>query len=201
MNIERLLSELEIVAYRGAENASESLSTLLGQPVTLSVTKLREVNIADFCDIMGTDTELVAGLLTRTEGDIIGNAFLLFSEQAAATLISILGGVAVTPSSEMFGELEQSILEETTNITISSFTNSLASHLNKICIPGPPQYAYDLEGALMSAILMECAAESDEIFLFSSQLVCMGKNIDISLGFLPITESLKLIEEGLVKDE
>jgi len=195
MFTKELLSELEIVAHRAAEASSSSLTTLLNNHVTVTVNGVNWAGLEDVPETLGGSETHCAGLISRVRGEIEGNAVLLFSEEDSLALTTALGSKVETI--EQFGPLERSMLQETANITISSFMNSITAHLGHRCIPNAPMYILDLGGAILEFLLVECAYVSDKVILFSTQFVCKNQNIKASFIFLPSPDSLDIIQEGL----
>ncbi|OVE81429.1 hypothetical protein BVY04_03300 [bacterium M21] len=189
------ISELEIVAHRGAENASGSLSSLLGHNVSIIVNGVEFADIEEIPERMSSGDMITVGLLSRVTGMIEGNSVLLFSEKDAAQLVQALG--SKKQKIEGFGDMERSMLEETANITISSFMNSITSHLNRKCVPNAPIFLVDLAGAILSVILMESAEVADRAILFSTKFLCKDEDMQVMFVFLPSPPSLLELQGGL----
>jgi chemotaxis protein CheC len=195
----QVISELEIVARRGAENASEALSIFLRERTQVSVRTVSVEPLEEIPEQFGGGDNLVVGLLSRVVGDVEGNSMLLFGRDDALKLVAILGGKRKNGNGnvEGFGELERSMLEETANVTITSFMNSLTSHLGERCIPNAPVYLLDLAGAIVSVALMEIAEAADRALVISTTFSCKEENLSAIFIFLPSPESLAALEEGL----
>ncbi len=192
-----MLSELEIVAHRGAENASEAISVFISSKVNIKINGVDLMPIDQVSASMGGEDEMAAALVCRIEGEISGNAALFFHNDDAKKLVSILSGDSSPESILDFGEMERSMLEETANITISSFMNSLTMHLGKKSVPCAPIFLLDYTGSIMSMILTESAEYSDKAIVFSSQFFCEGKQMNMSLLFLPSPVAIGAVEHGL----
>jgi chemotaxis protein CheY-P-specific phosphatase CheC len=146
---------------------------------------------------LGSSEMLAIGLISRVKGDIQGNAALLFKEEHALRLVQILGSKEEDIPDDGFGDLERSMLEETANITISSFMNSIATHLEKSCIPNAPIYLLDMAGSILAVILMESADVADVALLVSTKFECRNEDLTALFVLLPNPASLHAIEEGL----
>lgn len=192
----RLLMELEIVARRGADQASACLSAFLGRNVAVTVNGVSTVDIEQIPEELGGGSALAVGLLSRVVGEICGNAVLLFERSHALNLVKILGGDS-SAAFDGFGALERSMLEETANITISSFMNSMTNHLARRCVPNAPVYLLDMAGAILSVVLMESAAVADTAVVFSTRFACQDESLAALFVFLPSPAALGQIEEGL----
>ncbi|MFW5829787.1 MAG: chemotaxis protein CheC [Planctomycetota bacterium] len=192
-----MLAELGIVASRGAEHASSALSTFIGRSVHVDVGTVNMVAIEQVPERLGAGEVLTVALVTRVAGEITGNAALLFQRPEALQLVRWLGSPATDVPAAGFGELERSMLEETANITISSFMNSITAHLAKRCVPNAPMYLMDLAGAILSVVVMESAAVADTALLFSTRFLCDADQMQALFVFLPSPEALQALREGL----
>lgn len=196
-----LINELEIVAHRGAETASTSLSSFLNNKVVITITNVEMADIDVIPEKLGNSEDSAIGLLTLVRGEIKGNAALLFTFPDACRLIGILGRKKVNAVDEYeFNEMERSMLEETANITISSFMNCMTSHLGRKCIPNAPIFLKDMAGAILSVMLMESAEVADQAVLFSTTFKCENEDLKALFTFLPSPSSLLTLQEGLEDD-
>jgi len=193
-----LLSELEIVAHRGAESASNSLSGFLARDISIEVNGVSMAPIETIPEQLGSGQTLALALLARVGGEIEGNAVLMFQREDALQLVRALGSPTSTIPIEGFGELERSMMEETANITISSFMNSITFHLGKKCVPNAPIFMMDMAGAVLSVILMESAEVADQAIVFSTRFTCPTGGMNALFVFLPSPSSLGIMEEVLV---
>ena len=193
----KLLAEMEIIAQMGAEQASSALSRFLGVSISLTVS---DVSIQEICVIpekLGSSEFPSIGLISRITGDINGNSALLFDLADAEEIITILSGRLGLKGKEKLQSMQTSMLEETANITISSFMNSMTAHLNKKCIPNAPIYLKDLSGTIISLLLIENAEASDIAIVFSTTFNCLDGNLKALFIFLPNPTSLMILQEDL----
>lgn len=192
---DRVMNELDIVARRGGETAGESLSLFLGRKTTIEVNNVSLMSLDQVSSTVGNDEALVVALLCQIDGEISGNSALFFRESDAVKLVKILG--SKESRVEDFDAMERSMLEETANISISSFMNCLTSHLSKAAKPSAPQYLHDYAGAIISVILAEAAEFSDKAIVFSTSFHCAGEGMEVYLSFMPDAVAMAAMEEGL----
>lgn len=193
----RAVSEFGILARRGAESAGEALSRFVRRDIHVDVRKVELAPVERIPEQLGSSDRLAVGLLSRVTGDVEGNAALLYDRADALRLVRLLGSRDASLTVEGFGALERSMLEETANIVITSFMNSLTAHLDRRCVPNAPVYLLDLAGAIMSVILMENAALSDHALLLLTAFHCEGEDLGAVFAFLPSASSLDVVREGL----
>jgi chemotaxis protein CheC len=187
MNKTAFLSELNIIATFGAENASSSLSAFLKADVKISVDNIEFISIDSVSGKLHFGEELIIALVTRVAGEIEGNAVLTLKKSDAEMLVTVL-------------HQSSSILEETANITISSFMNSITSHLSKSCIPNAPMYLMDMADSILSLILLENAETSDTVIVFSTRFYAQNKNLEAHFLFLPNNNSITKMQDLLQDD-
>ncbi len=193
----KVLSEFGILAQRGAEHAGEALSKFVRREITVAVRRVELAPVETIPEQLGNGERLAVGLLSRVCGEIEGNAALLYDRADALRLVQLLGSRDETLAVEGFGALERSMLEETANIAITSFMNSLTAHLDRRCVPNAPVYLLDLAGAILSVILMENAALADHAFFLLTEFRCEGEDLSAVFAFLPSPASLDALREGL----
>ncbi|MBF0101209.1 MAG: chemotaxis protein CheC [Desulfobacterales bacterium] len=194
---QEFITELQILAQNGAENASRALSRFLAREMLIKVASVSTSKIEDIPESLAESDAIVAGIVTRITGEIEGNAALIFKEEDSLTLIRILGGSKKSDLRSGLGELERSMLQETANITISSFMNSIGTHLNKRAVPSVPVFFADLAGAILSVLLLETAEVFDDAVLFSTFFECQHENLKGFFVFFPSPSSLTTLKEGL----
>lgn len=197
---QEVISELEIVGHRGAENASTAISTFLGQKLTITVTDVTLRGIDNIQEELGQSEKLSVALLLRVTGEIEGNSLLIMSEENAVSMVHLLGSGTEVDSAQKFTDLEHSMLEETANITVSSFMNGLASHLGKKCIPNAPIFIHDMAGSVLSVVVMESAELSDQALIFETMFECKTGSMQALLLFLPSPSSFSMLQEGITNE-
>jgi chemotaxis protein CheY-P-specific phosphatase CheC len=197
---EEIISELEIIGHRGAENASAAISTFLNRKLTIRITDVTLRGIDNIQEALGQSEKLSVALLLRVTGEIEGNSLLIMSEDDAVCMVRFLGADSAIDSAAEFSEIEHSMLEETANITVSSFMNGLASHLDKKCIPNAPIYIHDMAGAILSVVVMETAELSDQALIFETAFESKDSNLQAMLLFLPSPSSFDLLQKGITNE-
>ncbi len=192
-----ILSELEIVARGGAEQASHAISSFTGREITITVSAVDTVPIEEIPERLGDGSQPAVGLLSRICGDVTGNAALIFDDAGAAQLIRWLGGRVGCTVEPVLDDMQRSMLEETANITISSFMNNVAAHLSLRCVPNAPVCLSDMAGAILSVLLLESAEVADKALMFSTAFRSDDHNMEAFLVFLPSPNSFDRLQEGL----
>ncbi|MEN9360003.1 MAG: hypothetical protein RL095_1538 [Verrucomicrobiota bacterium] len=189
MNITKILGEIALVAHLGAEKASSALSSFTGQQISVRVDSVNLLPLEELADELGGDDCVLIILHSWIKGRMSGQAMLVFEEPAAAGLVRVFD---CDPSG--WGEMERSMMEETANIAISSFMNSLSAHLGMSCIPQPPLFIHDLGGAIIASAAAESAIFGDRLIRYAVRFSCNDKDLAVNLFFMPSSESLENFE-------
>ena len=128
------LNLLRMVFERGTEAASQALSKWLGQEISLTMSVVNEIELAEAELLLGPPESLVAACSMGLTGWLTGLILLVFKDRSGLALSDLLLHQAVGTATE-WGELEESAAKETTNIVGCAYVNALASHLPRLCLP------------------------------------------------------------------
>jgi chemotaxis protein CheC len=189
---------LAAIFERGAEEASRSLSTWLGQPARLTVSEVDEVDLAEAADLLGPEDELVAACVLGLSGRFSGHLLLVFGDRSGLALADLLLRQPVGTSTA-WGELERSAAMETANIVGCAYLNSLSAHLPAphgapaSLLPSPPTFRHEFAGSLLEFALMEQAIRLDRLLLARTQFESEQMELDWTLLLVPDGESLESI--------
>lgn len=205
---------LRVIFDRGTEAASQALSKWLGHEIQLSISSVREVEIAQAVELLGPQDSLVAACSMGLSGWLTGLILLVFKDSSGLALADILMHQAVGTSTA-WGELEESAAKETANILGCAYVNALASHLptgaaqEKIgdkgrggrgeLVPTPPAFVHEFAGSLLEFAFMEQALELDQVLVFRSDLRAdlPGISLDWTLLFIPSRASRHALDASL----
>lgn len=134
------LSELQLdvlgeLANMGLGAAAASLSEMVNDEVVLAVPKVEFIPKSDIASRLGIDErKSLKGVEQKFQGDLRGNAFLLFPDGHSLNLVRLLLSNAGISDSENLNELEEEALVEVGNIilnaTLSVFADTLEIELN-----------------------------------------------------------------------
>jgi chemotaxis protein CheC len=164
---ERLLL---MIAERGAEGASQALARWLGRPVHLTVSEVRQVELAEATALLGPEDDLVASCAMELSGRLTGQLLLVFEDRAGLALVDLLLGQPEGTATS-WGELERSAVQETANIVGCAYLNALAAHLPASpgpssaeaapLVPSPPAFRHEFAASLLEFALMDQAMSGD----------------------------------------
>ncbi len=189
----QLAAALHTVAVNGSYNASRALSKWLHRGVRLTSDGFRNVKISEASSVIGASDDAIAAIRLPLGGDLSGDMLLTFPVETALQLVDIMMQQPEGTATEL-GELEQSCLQETGNIVSSAYANSLAKWLNLHIEPSVPVFAHDMVCSILDPLLMDLAAQHDEVFFAVTDFVLDKQRLQWGLMLLPSATSLKLME-------
>jgi len=181
-------TEIELDALRelaniGAGTAATSLSGLLGIPIDVAVPTAAAMALADAIDATGPAELCVTGVAIPLDGDLAGNALMLFPQEDVATLCGLLG-------LEADSEYAASALGEVVNILCASYLGALGDMTGLQFELGPPEQVVDMLGAIMGSILAMSADASDVALMLDSALIIEGQSCSLSFLLIPSAEGV-----------
>lgn len=186
---------LHTIAINGAFNASRAMSKWLHKGVRLSTEGFERIPLREVCPPSDHDSTVVA-LHLELGSQLNGHTLMVLSEDTARELVDILTQREIGTTKEI-DEMARSCLEETGNIISSAFVNSWAKWLDIHTEPQPPQLHIDLTEAILSAVIVDQAAVSDEVFMAKTSFSVDGKWLDWAYYLFPSPSSLRLIETSM----
>ena len=166
-----LLSREQAAAVREiativADQAGNALSRLLKIPVRISTFEVESIGYSEIPDMFGGLDALAIGVLVPFQGDVEGNALILFPEEG----IEELEGILLRSSGQAETDLRLSAFAETGNILTGTLLTVLSSLSEKIVVSLPPLLVQDMAGAILDTIMAEVGLWSDEVTTLVFQL-------------------------------
>lgn len=187
------LSEVQADAIQelgniGAAHAATTLSVMLGSTIEMSVPAIRVVDLAQLGEYMGEESAAMVAF--ELQGDIPHGGYILFyiTRGSAVRLTNTMLGM--TEMDRPFTEMDQSALLEVGNIMVSAFLDATAELLGMVMLPSPPALTIDMAHASMQSLIAQMQEETNEVLLFSTELVCEEHRIDSDIIMMPETSTL-----------
>jgi chemotaxis protein CheC len=179
----------------GAAHAATTLSQMLGSSIEMSVPAIRVVDLSQLGQYMGEESAAMVAF--ELQGDIPHGGYILFyitRESAVRMTNTMLGQTEINrPLSEM----DESALLEVGNIMVSAFLDATAELLGFVMLPSPPSLTIDMAHAAMQSLIAQMQEETDEVLLFSTELVCEEFKVDSDIIMMPERSTLMRIIELL----
>jgi chemotaxis protein CheC len=184
----------------GAAHAATTLSQMLGSTIEMSVPAIKVVDLSQLGQYMGEESAAMVAF--ELQGDIPHGGYILFyitRESAVRMTNTMLGQTEINrPLSEM----DESALLEVGNIMVSAFLDATAELLGFVMLPSPPSLTIDMAHAAMQSLIAQMQEETNEVLLFSTELVCEEYKVDSDIIMMPERSTLiRMIEllENMMK--
>lgn len=152
----------------GASHAATALSNMLGQPISLQVSKAQFCEFNNICDILSGPETLVVALLVEMTGELNGYILLVLKADDARDLsISVIKamGIADEQSDTFLTELQQSAILEVANILSGSYMTAMSRLTDLSVNCAVPKMVIDMAGAVMN-LPMSTYGEFGDLVLF-----------------------------------
>ncbi|MDD1696703.1 MAG: chemotaxis protein CheC [Methanoregula sp.] len=184
----------------GAAHAATTLSQMLGSTIGMSVPAITIVDLSHLADYMGEESAAMVAF--ELQGDIPHGGFVLFyiTKESAIRMTNTMLGL--TEVNRPLSEMDESALLEVGNIMVSAFLDATAELLGFVMLPSPPALTIDMAHAAMQSLIAQMQEETDDVLLFSTELVCEEYKVDSDIIMMPERSTLlKIIEllENMVK--
>jgi len=172
----------------GAAHAATTLSQMLGSTIEMSVPAIRVVELSQLGQYMGEESAAMVAF--ELQGDIPHGGYILFyiTRGSAVRLTNTMLGM--TEMNRPFTEMDESALLEVGNIMVSAFLDATAELLGMVMLPSPPALTIDMAHAAMQSLIAQMQEETNEVLLFSTELVCEEHRIDSDIIMMPETSTL-----------
>ena len=166
---DRTIDILTEVCNVGAGHAATALSQMIGKKVLLEVPRVLLEDIRNVPDIAGGSSSLVAGLIFRILGEANGTIFMVFPEESAKSIISLMTGAA--GEIDMTDEMNISAMKEVGNILASAFLSAISQLSGLSLIPSVPGYAHDMAGSILDSVLIEISRLADKALVIETEFL------------------------------
>ena len=184
----------------GAAHAATTLSQMLGSTIEMSVPAVTVVDLSHLAEYMGEESAAMVAF--ELQGDIPHGGYILFyiTRESAIRMTNTMLGL--TETNRPLSEMDESALLEVGNIMVSAFLDATAELLGFVMLPSPPALTIDMAHAAMQSLIAQMQDETDDVLLFSTELVCEEYKVDSDIIMMPERSTLlKIIEllENMVK--
>jgi chemotaxis protein CheC len=179
----------------GAAHAATTLSQMLGSTIEMSVPAIRVVDLSQLGKYMGEESAAMVAF--ELQGDIPHGGYILFyiTRESAIRMTNTMLGQ--TETNRPLSEMDESALLEVGNIMVSAFLDATAELLGFVMLPSPPSLTIDMAHAAMQSLIAQMQEETDEVLLFSTELVCEEYKVDSDIIMMPERSTLLRIIELL----
>ncbi len=177
------LDILREIGNIGSGNATTALAQMLNRKIDMSVPHVELLGFDRITEMIGSEEDLILGILFGIEGDIDGMMMFLMKPDSAHNLTNALLGT--DNHTESFDDMELSAINEIGNIISGAYLNSIATLTNLKIISTVPSTTIDMAGAILSVPAIEFGKIGDKVLMIETQ---MGEGEVINGYFLLIPE-------------
>lgn len=193
----RALTEMQLDALRetgsiGAGHAATALSQMLGMPVDIDVPDLQVLRVSEVPTILGGPENLVGAVYSRLLGDLGGGMLFIAGRSALLELSDLLRSRA-TGTAKSLGPTEEATVTHAATVLISAYLAAVARLTGLSTLPGPPQFAFDMLGAILEGVTMQINIKGESAVLVLTRFSAHEVSVDVALFYLPDPDSLEVM--------
>jgi chemotaxis protein CheC len=180
----------------GAGNATTALSQMINKRVDIGVPHVRLVDFDEISTIIGSEDDVMVGILIMLSGDISGMMMFLMDEVVARNLVNILMGTNETEGTQ-FNDVELSAVMEIGNIIAGAYLRSLSEMTNLFIDVSVPLLQIDMAGAILSVPAIEFGKIGDKVLLIETEFENELDNNNAINGYYILVPELESYEKIL----
>lgn len=152
----------------GAGNATTALAQMINKRVDIGVPHVKLVDFNQISTIIGSEEDVMVGILIMLSGDVNGMMMFLMDEAVARNLVNIL--MCKEDAQDMpFDEIELSAVMEIGNIIAGAYLRSLSEMTNLSIDVSVPLLQIDMAGAILSVPAIEFGKIGDKVLLIETE--------------------------------
>lgn len=182
----------------GAGNATTALAQLINKRVQIGVPQVRLLEFHEISSVIGSEENVMAGILIMLHGDINGMMMFLMHPEVARSMINVL--MCDNSVSTDFNEIEISAVMEVGNIIAGAYLRSLSELTGLTIDVSVPMLQIDMAGAILSVPAIEFSKIGDKVLLIETEFDDENDKKDTITGYyilVPELDSYEKILESL----
>ncbi len=181
---EKYFDVLKEIGNIGAGNATTAIANMLNLRMDMSVPNVELMDVESIGTAIGSEEQIVVGIMLGVETDINGSMMYLMDIPSAHHLVNRL--MMRDPEyNEDFDEMDLSALKEIGNIISSAYLSAL-SGLTKLTItPTVPYISIDMAAAILSVPAIQFGMVGDKALLINTKI---GDDMGINGYFILMPE-------------
>jgi len=181
---EKYFDVLKEIGNIGAGNATTAIANMLNLRMDMSVPNVELMDVESIGTAIGSEEQIVVGIMLGVETDINGSMMYLMDIPSAHHLVNRL--MMRDPDyNEDFDEMDLSALKEIGNIISSAYLSAL-SGLTKLTItPTVPYISIDMAAAILSVPAIQFGMVGDKALLINTKI---GDDMGINGYFILMPE-------------
>lgn len=179
----------------GTGNATTAISNMLNLKMDMSVPKVELMPVEKLGGAIGSEDEVVVGIMLGVEADIDGSMMFIMDEKSAHRMVNLLM-MRDRDSMDPFTEMDLSALMEIGNIIAGSYLSAISGLTNLTISPTVPSVSIDMAAAILSVPAVQFGLVSYRALMIKTEIG--GDNqIDGYFILMPDEESFSKILSSL----
>jgi len=182
----------------GAGNAPKALAQLINKKVQIGVPQVRLLEFNEISSVIGSEENVMAGILIMLSGEINGMMMFLMYPEVARSMINVL--MCDNSDSTDFNDIEISAVMEVGNIIAGAYLRSLSELTGLTIDVSVPMLQIDMAGAILSVPAIEFSKIGDKVLLIETEFDDENDKKDTITGYyilVPELDSYEKILESL----
>lgn len=168
----------------GAGNATTAVANMLNVKINMSVPHVELTPVERIVSAIGSEDEVVVGIMLGVENDITGSMMFLMDLPSAHHLVNRL--MMRNPDyNGDFDEMDLSAIKEIGNIIAGAYLSALSGLTNLKITPTVPYVAIDMAGAILSVPAIQFGMVGDNALMIKTE---MGDDLDIAGYYILMPE-------------
>ena len=189
------LDVLKEIGNIGSGNAATSLSKMINKSVNMEVPNIEVIETEKVVELFEDDEEITVGVYINFNGDINGTILTLLDKASSDNLVRILFGKK--PESDIYNEIESSVIQELGNIMSSGYVTSISMLTSLNINISVPAVNIDMVSSILSVPAVEYGLESDKLILIENKLEIDDEKIKCYFFFMPDLTSFDTLFRSL----
>ena len=182
----------------GAGNATTAVAQLINKKVQIGVPQVRLLEFNEISSVIGSEENVMAGILIMLSGEINGMMMFLMYPEVARSMINVL--MCDNSDSTDFNDIEISAVMEVGNIIAGAYLRSLSELTGLTIDVSVPMLQIDMAGAILSVPAIEFSKIGDKVLLIETEFDDENDKKDTITGYyilVPELDSYEKILESL----
>ena len=189
------LDVLKEIGNIGAGNATTAISNMLNLKMDMSVPKVELIPVEKIGGAIGSEEQVVVGIMLGVETDVHGSMMFLKDMASAHKMVNLLMMRDVNYDND-FDEMDLSALKEIGNIIAGSYLSALSGLTNLTISPTVPYVSVDMAAAILSVPAIQFGLISDKALMIKTEIGGENK-IDGYFILMPDEDSFEKILASL----
>ena len=164
---EKYFDVLKEIGNIGAGNATTAIANMLGLRIDMSVPEVAFLPVEKLGSAIGSEDEIIVGILLGVEEDIDGSMMFLMDMASAHHIVNKLM-MRDDSYNEPFDEMDLSAIKEVGNIIAGSYLSALSGLTNLTIVPSVPFVAVDMAGAILSVAAVQFGIFGDNALMINT---------------------------------